>query len=155
MLEEKPLNPTLYKLLSIGVILYFGLFSFSAILEWIVYTVSLIAGSSTMTANWMGKILSMITVVIVAYKVSSLIWTRARISIQSLDRSFKQTIIVSVVLWILQFVYPILLGNYLLDLMNLQEGVLYSVFPSSWDTTRLILESIETILILIAIAWRK
>ena len=102
MLKKNRIDPVLHKLISIGVILYLALISFSALLEWIVYTISLIAGSSIMTANWIGKLLSIVVVVICAYRISDVIWYRANKSIESINKSFKQVIIFGVLVYILQ-----------------------------------------------------
>jgi hypothetical protein len=155
MLNKNRINPILHKLISIGVILYLGLIAFSALLEWIVYTISLIVGTSIMTANWIGTLLSLVVVVITAYRISDVIWYRANKTIESINKSFKQVIIFSVIAYILNLVLPYFLSGYLFDLMNLENGFLYSVFPSSWDTSKFILDSIETILIALALIVRK
>lgn len=155
MLNDNRINPVLHKLISIGVVLFLGLTAFSALIEWIVYTISLIAGSNIMTANWIGKLLSIVVVVISAYRISDVIWYRANKSIESINKSFKQVIVFSILAYILQLVLPFILDDYLFDLMNLENGFLYSFLPSSWDKTEFILESIETILIALALIVRK
>jgi len=154
--EEQSISPKLYKLITIGFVMYIALICLSSFLGTILYTLSLLAGLDLMTAFWVSEIMPIIAAVVSAYLISRRIWKKTTENPETIHKSLQQMIIFMIVVWVFQFCYPLLLQDLLLAQLPKVEGFYFTLEQrSTMDIAHPILNALQMLLLVVAVALRK